>query len=269
MKIYKTFINSDWLKIIACITMLIDHIGAVFFTNSTILRFIGRIAFPIFCFMLVQGYFKTSNVKKYIIRLLILALLSEIPYDYTFHNMLFDFKHQNVIWTLLFGLIIIYLLDTIHKTSDTFKNKPTYNLIKFMAIFTNVLIIIFAINISTILYLDYEYFGISYILLFYFNYKFFKKNDIKYYLSLFISLIFVCILLILNDQTTYASYGIYYSFSETIKVFSWMHLGSLFSIIPIILYNEEKGNNKIRKLLNLFYPIHIIIFSIILFIFNK
>mgnify|MGYP001949717442 FL=1 len=83
--------------------MTIDHIGYLFFPNIQLLRIIGRIAFPIFAYQITIGYKKTSNVYKYMTRLLFFALLSQIPYMLVMQNKL------NIIFTLLIGLIMIHL----------------------------------------------------------------------------------------------------------------------------------------------------------------
>lgn len=78
--------NSFHLKLIAVITMTIDHIGAVLMPQYGFLRIIGRIAFPIYCFMLVNGFFYTKNIRKYIGRMLIFAVISEPFFDGNFRE---------------------------------------------------------------------------------------------------------------------------------------------------------------------------------------
>lgn len=100
-------LNSFQLKCIAVITMIIDHTGAVLFPDNMTLRYIGRIAFPIFCFLLVEGFFHTRDVRKYMLRLGMFAVISEIPYDLAFRDTVIEFEHQNVFFTLFIGVVMM------------------------------------------------------------------------------------------------------------------------------------------------------------------
>lgn len=95
------------LQLIAMITMLIDHVGLVFFGEYKIFRVIGRVAFPLYTWFLVQGYLHTSSIKKYSLRLLWIAILSQIPFMVSLQRW-----DLNVIFTLLLALISLRILDT-------------------------------------------------------------------------------------------------------------------------------------------------------------
>lgn len=103
--------NSFQLKWIAIISMAIDHTGAVLFPENAALRCIGRIAFPVFCFLLVEGFIHTRDVRRYMGRLALFAFLSEIPFDLAFYGVPFQFRHQNVFFTLLGGVALMYFLE--------------------------------------------------------------------------------------------------------------------------------------------------------------
>lgn len=94
------------MQLIAMITMLIDHLGYVFFPSEHWMRIIGRIAFPIYCYLLVVGYQRTRSKKRYSLRLLGLALLSQIPYSFAFIT-----TGVNVIATLFIALLIVMAID--------------------------------------------------------------------------------------------------------------------------------------------------------------
>lgn len=155
--------NVLFLKIIALATMIIDHYGAIFQSGTDIYRIIGRIAFPVYCFLLVEGYLHTGDVKKYGKRLLLFAVLSEIPFDLAFYGRL-GFVHQNIFFTLFIGLTAIYFID----------NKD--GLYKF----NKNLVIAAAFILSVVLAVDYNIIGIIYILVFYFTRNYPKAKRLSY-----------------------------------------------------------------------------------------
>ena len=117
----KRGINSFTLHILAMLFMLCDHLWATLFPAQEWLTCIGRLAFPIFAFMIAEGCYYTSNVKKYMQRLFLFAVISEIPFNLIMGSSVFYPFHQNVLWTFLLGLLLIiclvlfmdYLLGTI------------------------------------------------------------------------------------------------------------------------------------------------------------
>ncbi|MCM1541958.1 MAG: conjugal transfer protein TraX [Blautia sp.] len=143
----KKGIAGSTVKIIAIVSMLIDHIGAgllgrfivtsgymsamasgdlnvitrwlmengrLYYTYNA-MRMIGRLGFPIFCFLLVEGFQRTHDVRKYAMRLGIFALISEIPFDLCFNGAVLEFGYQNVYFTLFWGLLTMIAFDWIEK----------------------------------------------------------------------------------------------------------------------------------------------------------
>ena len=153
--------------------MLIDHIGAVVLLHGYILpnnalipsgksiagvyavyqvlRFIGRIAFPIFCFLLVQGFIHTSNKRNYAIRLFVFALISEIPFDIAVYDAFFTLDAQNIFFTLLIGFLVIWLID---KWEDK--------------IYLHIIFIGLGMYLAHLLATDYSYWGVALITAFYY-----------------------------------------------------------------------------------------------------
>lgn len=109
--------SSCMLHIIAMTCMLSDHMWATLFPYVDILTCIGRIAFPIFAFMIVEGFYHTSNFRRYLCRMLVFAVISEIPFDLVSGDSVLYLFHQNVLWTFLIGLLLIALIDKVRKIS--------------------------------------------------------------------------------------------------------------------------------------------------------
>lgn len=155
------------IKIIAFLTMFIDHIGVILFPDIIIYRIIGRLSFPLFAWGIVKGYKCTNNFNKYAIRLLIIGVISQIPYFYLFAN-----GFLNVCFTLFTGLITLKIYDSKFKS-----------VIKSISIF---LILV----LSEYLNLEYGAYGILMIILFL---KYWNSDYMMFYqaaLTLFSILIF-------------------------------------------------------------------------------
>ncbi|MCM3783045.1 conjugal transfer protein TraX [Neobacillus mesonae] len=123
--------------------MLIDHIGAVFFPEETVLRIIGRIAFPVYAFSIFLGYIHTRNVKRYTFRLFIIAIISQVPFMLAFNQ-----ATLNVVWTLLASLLVLQALDKV-------KNA-----------FVSILIVIAAGLIMEVSTMDYGIYGLLLVLIY-------------------------------------------------------------------------------------------------------
>ena len=111
-------ISAAMLHIIAMTFMLMDHLWATLLPAQDWLTCAGRMAFPIFAFMAVEGYFHTRSFRKYALRMLGFALLSEFPFDWAFFSGVW-WGHQNVYFTLLLGLLAMKALDTFRTGEGT------------------------------------------------------------------------------------------------------------------------------------------------------
>ena len=118
-------LSAMTLKYIAMATMLVDHMGYVLFPWILWLRCVGRIAFPIFAFQIAEGCIRTHDRRRYALRLLLFAVLSEIPFDLMYGGTWFYPFHQNVIWTLLIGLSGIHLMEKTRKKQKLTIFLPT------------------------------------------------------------------------------------------------------------------------------------------------
>ena len=112
-------LSAAALHILAMAFMLMDHLWATLLPAQEWLTGVGRLAFPMFAFMAVEGYFHTRSFKRYALRMLAFALLSEIPFDLMYGGTWFYPVHQNVIWTLLIGLLGIHLMEKVRQKGKT------------------------------------------------------------------------------------------------------------------------------------------------------
>ena len=150
-------ISAAMLHIIAMTFMLMDHLWATLLPAQDWLTCVGRLAFPIFAFMAVEGYFHTHSFKKYILRLLLFAVLSEIPFDLMYGGIWFYPFHQNVIWTLLIGLSGIHLMEKVRKKQKLWIFLPTA-----------VLVMLVGSALGTVGMADYYGAGVLTLFIFYF-----------------------------------------------------------------------------------------------------
>ena len=182
--------TSAKLKTIALITMTIDHIGLVLLSgicgsnlaeyfssigiefNQPLLyifcRSVGRIAFPIFAFLITEGCIHTRNPQKYLFRLFLFALLSEIPFDLAQFGQI-NMHNQNVFFTLFFGACMILCFEKLKE------NLNFFSILYMIAVFLGFTLL------STITFSDYSYKGIIMIALFYF----FRKWKFVYFSAIF------------------------------------------------------------------------------------
>lgn len=224
-------LNSDGLKMIAIVTMAVDHAAvglienyalggpsnylpaqssayaAMWWNVDVVLRLIGRVAFPIFCFQLVEGFAHTGNVKKYAKRLLLFAFISEIPFDLAVFNTWFYPQYQNVFVTLFLGLVALEAVRRFGAEGSLWKQAAAAAL---------------CCGLAQILKSDYGAFGVFFILLMYYC----RRNP--------------------RMQAVLGSLSLL-----------WEGTAPL-AFVPIRMYNGEKGNKKWRWLFYGFYPGHLL-----------
>ena len=240
----KKGISGSTLKIIAIVTMVIDHIGAAVLarllmvnglgeldqTNAdaimqwlsangalywtyTIMRMIGRVAFPIFCFLLVEGFLHTHDVKKYAMRLGLFALLSEIPFDLAFSSKILEFNYQNVFFTLFIGLLTMIAYRAVEE-------KEEWN--QALKVILYILIVAAGMALAYFLKTDYAEKGVFCIMVLYIFHK--KKM---------------------------------WQIIAGCASFIW-ETPALFGFIPIAFYNGTRGW-KMKYFFYIFYPAHLLI----------
>ena len=241
----KKIINNNTLKIIAMILMLLDHLWGTIIPGNQWMTLIGRMAFPIFAFLIVEGFFHTSDLKKYMKRLFIFGLISEIPFNLIYTGSIIFPFHQNVMFTLLLGLLIINEIDKL-KNNKEIKKK----IIPILKIFLFLII-------SIIGFVDYGVTGVLTIVVFYL-FRGFKLAWIGQLISLILLYI-----VFFEGQSVILNIFNYEYFLPLQSI-------GILSLIFIWLYNGEKGkNNKLIKyLFYSFYPVHmLVIYLIYYFIF--
>lgn len=224
------------LKLIAVVTMFLDHIGAAVLestaiwlilddtaapgaidylfnspaldavrTADLILRSIGRISFPIFCFLLVEGFLHTGNLQKYFRRLAVFALLSEIPFDLAFSEYWYDPYAQNIFFTLLLGLLAMTCL---RRFGD--RSLP------------GILLALGCVLLGEVLRVDYGGFGVALILIFY----------------------------LLRERKVLRT-------AAGALSLCWENPAPL-AMVPLWFYNGERGRSLPKYFFYAFYPVHLL-----------
>ena len=239
--------SSFVLKIVAIITMLIDHSGDMIIRHLSIMNVIGRIAFPIFAFQLIVGYKNTSNIKNYIYRLLTFAIISQIPFSFMMYAMGQSILSLNIFFTLTMGVVSLLVYERVNN--------------KFFKYFIIGILIILA----QLLKMDYGAWGVILILFIYFlcpnKYVSKEPKSRAEKISKYLLFIFGYFTLCLLNSCRYVGN------LPTPWIFA-LALGTFFPIIFMLLFNGKKGPS-LKYFFYLFYPVHIIILDIINLIILK
>ncbi len=236
-------ISSSTLKLIAVISMVIDHTAAgvlgrllsargigdldvndfaavnlwieqnmTLFTAYNIMRMIGRIAFPIYCFLLIEGFERTRSRTKYALRLLLFAAISELPFDLMFNGQLLEFGYQNVFFTLFFGVVVMMGFQWVQEHMSS----------KLVQMLLCAVVAVAGMGAAQLVYTDYAAIGVLCIIVMYL----FRKKKINQILA-------GCV------------------------VFCWEITAPL-AFVPVAFYNGKRGW-KLKYFFYLVYPVHLLL----------
>jgi len=235
-------ITSAVLHLLAMVFMLCDHLWATIVPGNDWLTVIGRIAYPIFAFMIVEGYFHTKSLKKYVLRLLVFAILSEIPFNLMMGSRVTYIVHQNVLWTFLIGIGLIFVNEKAKKTGKMF-----------VRILVGIGTVVLGFVLGLITFADYHYVGVFTILVFYF----FRGRKWWNYLGQLVALAY------LNIEVLS---GLSYEVNLFGNTYFIVQQGfALLALIPIWLYRGKQGfhNKAWQYICYAFYPVHMLILGLI------
>ncbi|MGM9661498.1 MAG: TraX family protein [Oscillospiraceae bacterium] len=230
-------ISSFTLHILAMALMLCDHLWATLFPAQEWLTCVGRMAFPIFAFMIAEGYFRTSNVRKYMGRLLIFAILSEVPFNLLYGSSVIYPFHQNVLWTFLLALLSMALIDKARAAKKWW-----------LTALTVLLTVLGDLLLGTIAMVDYLGAGVLTVLVFYF----FREKKWWCYAG---QLACMAVLHI------HMLGGYCYDVSIGGHEFQVVQQGfALLALLPIWLYDGRQGHHSkaFQYACYAFYPLHLL-----------
>ena len=235
-------VTSFFLHLLAMGTMLCDHLWGTVIPGNDWLTCVGRLAFPIYAFMLVEGYFHTRNLKKYVLRLLVFALISEIPFDLAMGSTWFYPIHQNVLWSFLISLGLIHWNE---------KARAKGKLWRRILVGAATVVIGYIVGLVTMV--DYYHAGILMVLIFYF----FRGRKWWCFLGQLLCLWYVNLEILGGFGYELVIFGR--------NVFLTRQGLALLALLPIWLYRGKQGyHSKPFQYLNYaFYPAHLLILALI------
>lgn len=242
-KKYKLQTTSFSLHVMAMAFMLCDHLWATFLSDYDWLTCVGRLTFPIFAFLLVEGYFHTSNLKQYVKRLFIFALISEIPFNLVMASRIFYPFHQNVLFTFLIGMGLIWMNEKARS-----KNKL------WLRIVIGIGTVLLGTVLGLILMPDFYNGGVLMVLTFYF----FRGRKWWCYLGQLIAMYYI-------------NWEVLSGFSYELELFGepffLVRQGfATLALIPIWLYRGKQGYHSkgFRYFCYGFYPGHLLVLGLIM-----
>ena len=226
-KKHKLGLTNNQLKIIAMVSMLLDHVGLLFFPDVVIFRILGRIAFPIFAYMIAEGCRYTKNKIKYLGMIAGMGIVFQIVYFVAMQSL-----YQGILITFSLAIILIYAIDGVVKSQKIW--------VRLASLFTILLVVAFVVVLPYLLSgtdfdIDYGVWGILLPVLVYFM----PSRPWQVGAASLFLLIRV----------------LYYIFVIPMPVQAW----SLLTVPLLALYNGERGKAKMKYLFYIFYPAHLVI----------
>ncbi len=221
------------IKCIAIITMIIDHIGLFFFPHILLFRIIGRLAFPLFAWQIANGAYYTKNIEKYLSRLLLLALIAQIPFTLANQQIGSPPLYTNVVFTLFLGLYCIHIL----KKADN--------------VWTFATVLIASCLLAITLNTDYGVAGIFSVIFFYL----FLHNKKMMLISQAFILVVIPYLVLLAERTLLTNLSWIYM-DSTLEVWGLISIGLIF------LYHNRKGFDT-KYLLYIVYPLQYVVIYLV------
>lgn len=231
-------LSASALRSLALFFMLLDHMWATIVPGNNWMTYVGRLAFPIFAFQIVEGFYHTSDRKDYAKRLLILALIAEIPFDLMCVSSPIFLFHQNTVFTLLLGLWAISALDSA-RTAQTRSAAAKAGCV------------LLAVYLLSILgFVDYGWKGVATVIVFY---LFHEGRSAKLWQLLSLLLLNV---ILFQGQMIPLFGGAYELPTQAF---------ALLSLIPIWLYDGRKGfgGKSFQYAAYLFYPLHMLVLHLL------
>lgn len=236
--------TSLTLHLLAMGFMLCDHLWGTIIPGNDWLTCVGRLSFPIFAFLITEGYFHTKNLKRYVLRLLVFAILSEIPFNLAMGSRLFYPIHQNVLWSFLLSIGLIHWNEKV-------KEKAWW-----ARILVGIGSAILGYLAGLLTMVDFYHAGILMVLTFYF----FRKRTWWCRLGQLVCLWYINVELL---------GGFSYEIILGGQTYFLMRQGfALLALIPIWLYRGRQGYHS--KWLQVacygFYPAHLLILGLLKFV---
>lgn len=235
-------ITSMGLHIIAMVCMLCDHLWGTVIPGNDWLTCIGRVAFPIYAFMIVEGYFHTKNLSRYVKRLLFFAVISEIPFNLAMGSRMFYPLHQNVLWSFLIAIGLIHWNERARVRGKLW-----------LRILVGGISVIVGYLAGLLTMVDFYHAGVLTVMAFYF----FRQRKWWSYAGQLFCLWYINVEMLGGYMYEVELFG---------DIFYIMRQGlALLALIPIWLYQGRQGYHSkwLQYGYYVFYPLHLLILGVI------